>query len=76
MSITKILGILSLHTTHIKQASYNSERSSDGSEVEVFKLEEVMSSRPDNLDRMRRAMFSAATALVSMELAPFSNALT
>lgn len=56
--------------------SYSSECSSDESVLKLFKFGEWLSDSSDSLERIRRAIFSAATALVSMVLAAFSNAFT
>jgi hypothetical protein len=60
-----------IHTNHI------SECNASALEQEVlFKSDGQEESLPKNLDRMSRAIFSAATALVSMVLAAFSKAFT
>jgi len=60
-----------MHTNHV------SECNASALEHEVlFMADGHEESLPKNLDRMSRAIFSAATALVSTVLATFSKAFT
>lgn len=54
--------------------TYKSECTSSVLEVELFKFDELDFVLPEDRDRMSLAIFSAATALVSMVLAAFSKA--
>jgi hypothetical protein len=63
--------ILRIHMNHISEC----EASALEQEF-LFKSDRQEESLPKNLDRMSRAIFSAATALVSMVLAAFSKAFT
>lgn len=56
--------------------TYKSECRSSVLEVELFKFDELDFVLPEDRDRMSLAIFSAATALVSMVLAAFSKAFT
>lgn len=56
--------------------NHKSKCSSSLASDEVFKFKEVTDGLLKNLDRISRATFSAATALVSMVLAAFSKAFT
>ena len=63
---------------HLKYMTYKIHRSTCKCAPSYFELEldETKSTWLKNLDRISRAIFSAATALVSIVLAAFSKAFT